>query len=205
MMGILKYMKSEPGLKRLGLWLLKPTNDHKPRWWVKLLVNPFYHSRGRACKIRRSVRLDVFPMKAFTIGNYAIIEDFSIVNNGLGDVHIGHSSIIGLGSVIIGPVSIGNEVLLAQHVAISGSNHGYEAIDVPPRLQPDTCKPVIVEDEVWIGANSVIVAGVRLGKHCVVAAGSVVTKDVPAFSVVGGNPARVLKKFNPTLGAWERV
>ncbi|GAA4779719.1 acyltransferase [Olivibacter ginsenosidimutans] len=204
-MTILEKIKSDPLLRKWGLWLLKPTNDHRPRWWIRYLVTPFYHTRGKASKIRKSARLDVFPSKRFVLGDYSLIEDFTTINNGVGDVCIGNHTIIGIGSVVIGPVDIGNNVLLAQHVAIAGLNHGYENIHVPPRLQGDNCKLIIIEDEVWIGANSVITAGVRLGKHCVVAAGSVVTKDVPAYSVVGGNPARILKKFNSTLNIWERL
>ena len=63
---------------------------------------------------------------------------------------------------------------------------------------------ITLEDEVWIGANSVVLAGVTIGKHAVVAAGSVVTKNVPAYSVVVGNPAKVIKQYNPQTGVWER-
>jgi acetyltransferase-like isoleucine patch superfamily enzyme len=63
---------------------------------------------------------------------------------------------------------------------------------------------ITIQDEVWIGANAVILAGVCIGKHSVIAAGSIVTKDVPPYTVAGGNPARVLKSFNPETKQWER-
>jgi acetyltransferase-like isoleucine patch superfamily enzyme len=57
---------------------------------------------------------------------------------------------------------------------------------------------------VWIGANVVVVAGVTIGKHAIVAAGSIVTKNVPAYSVVAGNPARIIKQYNTVTGKWDR-
>jgi len=58
---------------------------------------------------------------------------------------------------------------------------------------------------VWIGANAVVVAGITIGTHSIVAAGSVVTKDVPDFTIVGGNPAKILKQYNGDTKEWERV
>jgi acetyltransferase-like isoleucine patch superfamily enzyme len=149
--------------------------------------------------------MDVFPFNQFNIGVRSVVEDFATVNNGVGDVIIGDHTIIGLGNVIIGPVRIGNNVMLAQNIVVSGLNHGYEDIHVPPRNQKETCKQIIISDDVWIGANSVITAGVTIGKHSIVGAGSVVTKDVPDFSVVVGNPARVIKRYNSEKAVWEKV
>lgn len=64
---------------------------------------------------------------------------------------------------------------------------------------------VIIEDEVWIGANSVVTKGTKIGKHSVIAAGSLVNKDVPPFCQVGGNPDRIIKKYSFESGRWERV
>ena len=134
-----------------------------------------------------------------------MIEDYSIINNGVGDVRIGENTFVGIGSVVIGPVEIGKQVIVAQHVVISALNHGYEDITTPIRLQPVTTKPIVIEDECWIGSNAVITAGVRIGKHAVVAGGSVVTKDVPPYSVVAGNPARVIKRYDATQKGWLKV
>ena len=81
--------------------------------------------------------------------------------------------------------------MLAQHVVMSGLNHQFEDINLPISQQPCTTAEIIIEDEAWIGANVVITSGTKIGKHAVVAAGSVVTKDVPPYSVVGGNPSFV--------------
>lgn len=149
--------------------------------------------------------MDVFPYNQFSLGIKSVIEDFATINNGVGAVIIGDQTIIGLGNTIIGPVTIGNEVMLAQNIVVSALNHGYEDPNISPRRQKETCKPILISDDVWIGANSVITAGVTLGKHCIIGAGSVVTKDVPPFSVAVGNPARVIKQYNPESGIWERV
>ena len=149
--------------------------------------------------------MDVMPFNNFVLGNDSTIEDFSTINNGVGDVLIGDRTRIGLSNVIIGPVTIGNNVMLAQNIVLSGLNHGFEDITIAPHDQPIIKNLIIVEDEVWIGANSVVVAGVTIGKHSVVAAGSIVTKDIPPYSVAAGNPARLIKQFNPSSGTWDRV
>ena len=134
-----------------------------------------------------------------------MIEDFAVINNAIGPVIIGERTLIGISSVIIGPVTLGNDILIAQNVVLSGQNHGYEDVNLPISKQEDIVKEIVLEDEVWLGANVVVVAGVRIGKHAVVAAGSIVTKDVPAFSIVAGNPAKVIRLYNPKTEDWERI
>jgi acetyltransferase-like isoleucine patch superfamily enzyme len=149
--------------------------------------------------------LDVVPFNNFELGARSIIEDFSTINNGVGPVIIGDDTLIGIGNVIIGPVLIGNNVILAQNVVLSGLNHGYEDVSKPIRSQPVKTKQISIDDDCWIGANVVITAGITIGKHAVIAGGSVVTKDVPAFAVAVGNPAKVIKIYNPNTGDWEKV
>lgn len=197
--------KSSPGLKKFALWLLMPSNQARPRLWVRLFLNPFKHQRGRGALIRWRTRMDVMPFNRFEIGANSTIEDFSTVNNGMGDVLIGFGTRVGIGNVIIGPVTIGNNVIIAQNVIMAGMNHGYENPDVPPRFQPCTTDTIHIEDDVWIGANVVITAGVTVGKHSVVAAGAVVTKNIPPFSVAVGNPARIIKQYNTESQSWERL
>lgn len=185
--------------------MLIPGGQARPRLWVQWFVNPFYHKRGKGSRVCRRVRMDVLPFNTFELGAGSTVEDFSVVNNGVGPVIIGSNSRIGIGNVLIGPVTVGNQVILAQNVVLSGLNHTYEDIHTPIRLQKVTTAPIIVEDEAWVGANSVITAGVTVGKHSIVAGGSVVTKDVPPYSIVGGNPAKLLKQYNPATQKWERV
>lgn len=202
---LVSAVKSSPKLKQIVLRMMIPANDHKPRRWVRWLLNPFSHSRGRQSIVRWRARLDVFPFNGFTLGKRSLIEDFCVVNNGVGPVVIGDDTIIGIGSVIIGPVVIGNNVMLAQHVTVSGLNHGYQAIDQPPSRQKVVTRQTIIDDNVWIGANAVVVPGVHVGKHSVVGAGSVVTKNIAPYSVVVGNPAKVVKQYNERAGRWESV
>ena len=198
-------IKSNPKLKKIVHRLLIPHGQAKPRLWVRLFVNPFIHKKNRSATIRSNTRMDLFPFRGFAIGAKSIIEDFTTINNGVGDVVIGSNTGIGISNVIIGPVEIGNYVMLAQHVVVSGLNHGYEDVNTPPRLQKVITKPIVIEDNVWIGANSVITAGVTIGRNAVIGAGSVVTKDVPAFSVAAGNPARIIKRYNHQTSSWQKV
>lgn len=204
-MSIIDKIKANPKLKQFVLDAMMPKNQARPRLWVKWFLNPFVHKKGKSARICRYSRMDVMPFNNFVLGDNSTIEDFCTINNGVGDVLIGHRSRIGMGNVLIGPVTIGNDVILAQNIVMSGLNHGYEDIHLPPHNQPVTKRKITLEDEVWIGANVVVVAGVTIGKHAVVAAGSVVTKDVPAYSVVAGNPAKIIKQYNPQTHVWERM
>ena len=91
-------------------------------------------------------------------------------------------------------VQIGSNCLIAEEVKIFDNNsHGIH-YQHRTMTEKDTA-PVVLEDHVWIGMNSIILKGVRIGKGAVVAAGSVVTKDVPSMVVVGGNPAVIIKRI----------
>lgn len=199
-------IKSDPRLKQFIIGLITSKKNPKPRLWVKLFVNPFYHTRGKGAIIRRRrSRIDVFPWRRFDVGANALIEDFTTINNGAGDVIIGNGARIGIGSVVIGPVRIGDKSGLGQNVFISGFNHGYSDGERDSDEQELVKKEVIIGNESHIGANSVVVAGVRIGDRVQVGAGSVVTKDIPSFSVAVGNPARVIKIYDSEKGEWVRV
>lgn len=202
-MGFADKIRKNAKLKRLILRILMPKNQARPRFWVQWCVNPFFHKRGKRSLIRRRTRIDVLPFNRFEIGNDSTIEDFATINNGVGDVVIGERTRVGLGSVIIGPVQIGNDVMIAQNVVVSGMNHDFRNISTPISLQKPIVRPIVVDDNVWIGANSVITAGVRIGKHSVVAAGSVVNKPVPQYCVVAGNPAKIMLRYDFETNTWE--
>ncbi|MES2826860.1 MAG: acyltransferase [Bacteroidota bacterium] len=205
MSGLIHIIKSNPALKKFIHRLLIPKNEARPRLWVKIFLNPFLHKKGKGAIIRSRTRMDVLPFNIFEIGSYSVIEDFSTVNNGVGAVTIGNNTLVGMSNVIIGPVTIGDNIIIAQNVVISGLNHEYTDVRVPILNQPIVTKQIVIEDDCWIAANSVITSGVTIGKHSVVAAGSVVTKDVPPFSVVAGSPAKVIKRYNEGNAIWEKV
>lgn len=111
------------------------------------------------------------------------------------DLEIGNNSGIGVCARINGKCIIGNDVMMAPYVSVYTRNHRFENTEIPMRCQGSTKEmPVVISDDVWIGANVIILPGVTVGKGAVIAAGAVVTKDVPEFCVVGGNPAKVIKQ-----------
>lgn len=120
---------------------------------------------------------------------------FSVVLN-REKLRLGKDSGWGFGCFINagGGVSIGNNVLIGPHVVIHSLNHVYQDAGCLIRLQGHVKRPVVIEDDTWIGAAAVILPGVHIGKGAVVGAGSVVSKDVPAFGVVVGNPAVLIKE-----------
>lgn len=89
---------------------------------------------------------------------------------------------------------IGRDVMLGPEVIILSGGHEFSRIDVPMRHQGAVeRRPVVVGDDVWIGTRAIILPGVRIGSHSIIGAGSVVTKDVPPWAIVGGNPARLIR------------
>ena len=204
-MGLKEKIKSNESIKKWVHWSILIPKQTRPRLWIKWFVNPFYHKKGKGSRIRPRTRMDVVPWNKFELGIDSTIEDFSAINNGVGPVIIGDRTKIGLSNTIIGPVTIGNDVRLAQNITLSGLNHNYEDVSLPIHVQGVSTAPIIVEDDCWIGANVVAVAGVTIGKHSIVAAGSIVTKNIPPFSVAVGNPARVIKTYNFETKTWEKV
>ena len=158
-------LKSSPKMKRFLDYIIMNQRDARPRWYIRLLA-PLYQHRGRGSN-----------------------------NNAVGDVVIGDHTRIGIHNTIIGPVCIGNHVNLAQGITVSALNHNFEDKNKRIDEQGITTRPVMIGDDVWIGANAVILPGVTIGRHCVVAAGAVVTKDVPDNSLVAGVPAKLIKQI----------
>ncbi|MDX9781582.1 MAG: acyltransferase [Bacteroidales bacterium] len=201
---IIDWLKNNPKAKKLVLdFLIHPVKT-RPRWYLRLFI-PFYIHKGKRSVLYNSVRKDIAPFNKFFIGDYSVIEDFSLVNNLVGDIIIGNYSRLGLNNVVIGPVIIGSNVNLAQNITVSGLDHNYK--DTSKRIdeQGVSTSLITIDDNVWIGANCVITKGVNIGKHSVIAAGSVVSKNIPPYSVAAGNPARVMKSYNSNTGNWEKV
>lgn len=164
----------------------------RPRKWMALF-RFLYIKRGKGSVIYRSVRKDITPFHPFTMGDYSVIEDYSCINNAVGEIHIGDRTRIGLHNTVIGPVHIGHDVNIAQGVVISGLNHNYKDTTRTISEQGVSTSPITIGDDVWIGANAVITAGVTIGTHCVIGAGSIVTQSIPDYSVAVGNPAKIIK------------
>ena len=104
------------------------------------------------------------------------------------------------------PITIGDNSLIASGVVITSENHG-----VNPEITksyadtPLEAKPVSIGNGCWIGENAIITPGVKLGERCIVAAGAVVTKSFPPYSMIGGVPAKLIKTYNTNTHQWEKV
>jgi acetyltransferase-like isoleucine patch superfamily enzyme len=123
-----------------------------------------------------------------------------------GNVQIGeHSSVQAYTSLIAygkpddptGKITIGNGVRIAPYVFIISANHRFENPEIPIYQQGMAFAPVTIEDDVWIGARVVVVAGVTIGKGSIIGAGAVVTRDIPPYSIAAGVPARVIRSRLP--------
>lgn len=108
------------------------------------------------------------------IGNDVSLNDYTIV--------LGHGGVV-----------IGNDVRIAAQVMIASFDHNFDDIETPIRLQGITKKPIVIEDDVWIGAGAKILGGSHIAKGCVIAANAVVKGETVPFGVYGGIPARLLK------------
>lgn len=130
-----------------------------------------------------------------TIGKAVIIMCSGVIaNKGIG-LEIGDYSAVGAQSFLgcQGGVKIGSNVIMGPGVRIFSENHNYEDTSIPIRLQGESRKGVMIEDNCWVGSGATILDGVTIGTGSLIAAGSVVVKNVPEFSVAAGVPARVIK------------
>lgn len=122
-------------------------------------------------------------------------------------MRIGKGVLVGRGSVLstAGYFELGDYCLLAPSVYIADSDHRYQDVETPVLMQGVTTdRQIIVEENCWLGIHSVISGSLTVGRGSVIGANSVVTRDVPPFSVVAGNPGRIVKMYNPRTKQWER-
>lgn len=161
-------------------------------------------SFGRTVTIGDYVEINALSKYGVVIGNNVsilkgtIIECTGVIND-LGEgITIGNNVGIAQNCFIQvrGNVIIGNNVIFGPNVSIFSENHNYSSLELPISVQGVTRKGVIINDGVWLGTRTIIMDGVSIGEGSIVAAGSVVTKDVPPFTIVGGVPANIIKKRN---------
>lgn len=168
---------------------------------AKLIRLPFDIRNRKYVKIGEkfvtgfSCRIEAYPMdirnsNCIKIGDNVQINDY---------VHISG----------IQSVCIGNNVLIASKVFISDNNHGSYNMsysDNPlsiPKERDLTSKPILIEDNVWLGESVCVLPGVTIGKGAIVGALSVVTKNVEPYTIVAGNPSKIIKRFNFETEKWE--
>lgn len=160
--------------------------------------------RGKLILLSRSIdssRVLIFstcrisPKLTICIGSFSTLRD-KVHLSGIGKLVIGHHTSINeyVSIATWESVEIGNYCMIASGVKIMDVSHCHESTVIPMALQGLETAPVAIGDDVWIGTNVVILKGVRIGKGTIIAANSVVTRDVDDFSIVGGVPARVIRK-----------
>jgi acetyltransferase-like isoleucine patch superfamily enzyme len=153
---------------------------------------------GQRVYISLDAQLETRYGGKITIGDNSEIWDGVKLLTYRGNISIGTDCKINAYTVIYGHgnTEIGNNVLIAGHCMIIPNNHGFAARNIPMSIQPCTTKGIKIEDDVWIAHGCSILDGVTIGTGSIVAAGSVVNKDVPPYSIVGGVPMRILKSRN---------
>ncbi len=153
---------------------------------------------GRAASIQHRVLIDARSKRGIAIGASSTIDEYATLRGSgvirkLGEgITIGDRTAIGMRNFLHGGggIVIGDDCLLGPDVILISENHIADDLEIPIRAQGERRARILIEDDVWIGAKAVILAGVTVGRGAIVAAGAVVTKDVEPHAIVGGVPAR---------------
>ncbi len=129
------------------------------------------------------------------VGKGTVIKNYARICPRSGYIEIGEGCSINPFCVLLGygGITIGNNVRIASNTTLTAFNHIFKNLEMKIKHQGNKCQGIIVEDDVWIGAGVRVLDGVTIGKGSVVGAGSVVTRDIPPYSVFAGVPARVIK------------
>ncbi|HEY4504912.1 MAG TPA: acyltransferase [Candidatus Paceibacterota bacterium] len=155
----------------IGLLALVPAS---PGVALRLIFMPFvFKSCGKGLTVRSFVALEI--PERITLGDNVSLNEYVWLNG-------------------VGGIEIGNMVRIAPYTCIVSFDHEFKDPNVPIKFQTKRLAKVVIEDDVWLGSHVVVTSGVRIGKGSVIGAGSVVTKDIPPYSIAVGVPARVIKK-----------
>lgn len=178
---------------------------------IQICTRLFYLERGSRSAISLWARLDVIPRAPhherhrLRLGRKTLIEASAAVCTWHGDVILDDGASVGIGAIVIGPVRIGEDSACGQYCFISGQSHCYEDVSVNFLRQGSKIDPVVIGKNVWIGSNSVVLPGVKIGDNSIIGAGSTVVEDVPPYTVVCGNPAKIKKRYDSQVKQWLRV
>jgi acetyltransferase-like isoleucine patch superfamily enzyme len=198
---------------RRSIWLLRGVSkttllQFRPRI---IFVAPNVHFRnsamcrfGNGLTIERGAIIDglsehgIELSEGVTIGAYSLIRSSSAGHLGEG-LTVGRNSVCDAFSFFGagGRITIGSNVMMGQHVAFHAETHNHERTDIPIRTQGVTRKPIVVEDDCWIGANVTFLGGAHVARGSIVGAGAVVNKQYPPFSIIAGVPAVVIRSRLP--------
>ena len=156
--------------KLTAAWLPESRHSRYAKWLRGVWAKGIIKSKGKKVNIERNA--------IFTPG-----------------LSIGEYSGVGVRCELNGPITIGKNVMMGPEVIIYTSGHKHDKTDIPMMDQGmEETKPVFIGDDVWIGRRVIIMPGVKIGNGVIIGAGAVVTKDIPDYCVVGGVPAKILKR-----------
>lgn len=165
------------------------------------IVHKYLLQVGRSCIIENNVYMDCISKNGIilkdnvTIAKQAILQCTGVISNlGIG-ITIGSNSAVGAQSFLGGQggITIGDNVIIGPNVKIFSENHNYSNPEIPIRLQGENRKGVLIENDCWIGAGTIILDGVTVRSGTVIAAGSVVTKSNNKNTIIGGVPAKLIR------------
>jgi len=178
---------------------------------IQICTRLAYVERKLPSSISLWARLDVIPRAThherhrLSLGRNSLIETSCVICTWHGDVILKDGASVGIGSIVMGPVLIGENSACSQNCFISGQSHLYEDVSKKFLRQGFKAEKVVIGKNVWIGTNSVIILGVKIGDNSIIGAGSTIIEDVPPYSVVVGNPAKIIRKYDFQTKRWERV
>lgn len=167
---------------------------------VQLLNTKSMHV-GTGVTLEDDVKIDALSREGVWLGNnvsigrFTVIECTGVISHLGTGFRIGDNSNLGDFSFVgaAGGITIGDNVLGGQGVRLHSENHVFERTDIPIKQQGVTHQGIVIGDDVWLGSGATILDGVHIGSGAIVAAGSVVNKDIPANALVGGVPAHILR------------
>ena len=181
------------------VYLIRLPNALRRRYQRALLKSAFKENLelGHLVRLASPEKIQIHSKGKLEIGNGSIIEEDSLLNIS-GHCKIGDNCYVST-RVLIGcslKVTIGDQVAIGPNVIVLDSNHNFDNLEMPIVLQGASLESVHIQSNCWIGANSIILPGVDLANHVVVAAGSVVTKSFGPNVLIAGNPARVIRSID---------
>ena len=173
---------------------------HKIRSNGGNIVKPVQIQKSEYCSFGRNVRIKAYS-RIDCYDNFANIKLSP-------DLYFDDGVIVGYrcSFLVADTIRIGKNTILASDILVTTENHGIDPEnDIPYHAQPLSVSPISIGEGCWIGEKVTILPGVKIGDKCIIATGAVVNKDIPDYSIAGGVPARVLKRYNFGTHTWEKV